>query len=209
MTLNKNNLQDNKNCIILASGNGSNALNIINYFLTSKKNKGINSINIVAVVSNVATAPVIEKVKKLTTFIPVFVIPFNNSSERAIFESELEKIIINYNIGLIVLAGFMKVLSKEFVAKFPYKIINIHPSLLPSFKGKDAIKKAYDYGVKYTGVTIHYVTEEVDSGPIILQEVVKIEESDNILSLEAKIHKVEHEIYPIALEMLANKTHKV
>lgn len=206
MTLNKINLQDNKNCIILASGNGSNALNIINYFLIGKKNKGIN---IVAVVSNVATAPVIEKVRKLTPFIPVFVIPFNNLSEKVIFERELEKIIMNYNIELIVLAGFMKVLSKEFVSKFPYKIINIHPSLLPSFKGKDAIKKAYDYGVKYTGVTIHYVTEEVDSGPIILQEVVKIEESDNAISLEAKIHKVEHEIYPIALEMLANKTYKV
>lgn len=202
----KINLQDNKNCIILASGNGSNALNIINYFLINKKNKGIN---IAAVVSNIATAPVIEKVKKLTPLIPVFVIPFNNLSERGVFESELKKIIINYNIGLIVLAGFMKVLSKEFVSKFPHKIINIHPSLLPSFKGKDAIKKAYDYGVKYTGVTVHYVTEEVDSGPIILQEVVKIEERDNIESLEAKIHKIEHEIYPVALESLANKANKV
>ena len=115
---------------------------------------------------------------------------------------------MDYNVGLIVLAGFMKVLSKGFVSKFPYRIINIHPSLLPSFKGKDAIKRAYDYGVKYTGVTVHYVTEEVDSGPIILQEVVKIEEGDNILSLEAKIHKVEHKIYPVAMELLANEAYK-
>ncbi len=205
MTLNKINSQDNKNCIILASGNGSNALNIINCFSPGKKNQNIN---VVAVVSNVATAPVIEKVKEITRFIPVFVIPFSSLSERDAFESELEKIIMDYNVGLIVLAGFMKVLSKGFVSKFPYRIINIHPSLLPSFKGKDAIKRAYDYGVKYTGVTVHYVTEEVDSGPIILQEVVKIEEGDNILSLEAKIHKVEHKIYPVAMELLANEAYK-
>ncbi|MCL4321516.1 MAG: phosphoribosylglycinamide formyltransferase [Deltaproteobacteria bacterium] len=205
MTLNKINPGDKKNCIILASGNGSNALNIINYFSAGGKNKGIN---IVAVVSNAEFAPVIEKVKKIAPFIPVFVIPFNNLSEREIFEGELEKIIKKYGVELIILAGFMKVLSKEFVSKFSYKIINVHPSLLPSFKGKDAIKKAYDYGVKYTGVTIHYVTEEVDSGPIILQEVVKIEEGDTIESLEAKIHKIEHKIYPIALELLANKAHK-
>ncbi|RZD15120.1 MAG: phosphoribosylglycinamide formyltransferase [Candidatus Acidulodesulfobacterium ferriphilum] len=202
---NKINPQDNKNCVILASGNGSNALNIINHFLTGKKNNGIN---IVAVVSNIAAAPVIEKVKKIAPFIPVFAVPFNNLSERDAFESELEKIIKNYGVELIILAGFMKVLSKEFVSKFSHKIINIHPSLLPSFKGKDAIKKAYDYGVKYTGVTVHYVTEEVDSGPIILQEVVKIEEDDTIESLEAKIHNIEHKIYPVALELLANKAYK-
>ena len=98
----------------------------------------------------------------------------------------------------------MKILSKEFVSRFPFKIINIHPSLLPAFKGKDAIKNAFEYGVKYTGVTVHYVTHEVDAGPIICQEIVKIEDSDTMETLEAKIHKAEHKIYPAALEIALN-----
>lgn len=187
-----------RNCIILASGNGSNALNLLDKFYKDKNNSGF--VNIAAIVSNVADAPVIDKVKKNTPDIPVFVIPFSSGSERDKFESELQSIIKKYKVDYIVLAGFMKILSKEFVSKFPRKIINIHPSLLPAFKGKDAIKKAFEYGVKYTGVTVHYVTPEIDAGPIILQEVVKIEETDNIESLEEKIHKTEHKIYPIALE---------
>ncbi|MHB1698143.1 MAG: phosphoribosylglycinamide formyltransferase [bacterium] len=183
-----------RNCIILASGNGSNALNLIDKLNNS------GSVNIAAVVSNVAGAPVVDKVKKNTPAVPVFVIPFASVSERENFESELENIIKKYKVDYIVLAGFMKILSKEFVSKFPCKIINIHPSLLPAFKGKDAIKKAFEYGVKYTGVTVHYVTPEIDAGPVIFQEVVKIEETDSVESLEAKVHKTEHKIYPIALE---------
>lgn len=204
MTLNKTTVQNDKNCIVLASGNGSNALNIINYFAPNEANKDLGiKINIVAIVSNTATAPVIEKVKKTAPCIPVFIIPFNSMSERDMFESELERIITDYNVEFIILAGFMRVLSGKFVSKFPRKIINIHPSLLPSFKGRDAIKKAYNYGVKYTGVTVHYVTEDVDSGPIILQETVKIEDQDDIKSLEAKIHEIEHAIYPAAIALLA------
>lgn len=198
MTLDKKNSKAVANCIILASGIGSNALNIIDYFSLSEKS---TAANIAALVSNVATAPVIEKSKKIAPFIPVLVLPYGKISERETFEYELEKLIIVNNIDFIILAGFMKVLSEEFVLKHPNKIVNIHPSLLPAFKGMDAIKSAYDYGVKFTGVTVHYVTKEVDSGPIISQEIVKIEDNDTVESLEEKIHKAEHKIYPVALEL--------
>ena len=127
-----------KNCVILASGNGSNALNLIDKFYHGKK--GDIRINIAAVVSNIADAPVVIKVKEKAPGIPVFVIPFAALHERGGFENELDGIIARYEIDYIILAGFMTVLSKEFVSKFPRRIINIHPSLLPAFKGKDAIR---------------------------------------------------------------------
>jgi phosphoribosylglycinamide formyltransferase-1 len=191
-----------KNCIILASGNGSNALNLIDKFHHKGKTAaGQVNIDIAAVISNVEGAPVIGKVNKKAPDIPVFVLPFRSVPEREDFELELNKIIKKFDAEYIILAGFMRILSKEFVSKFPFKIINIHPSLLPEFKGKDAIKKAFEYGVKYTGVTVHYVTPEVDGGPIICQETIEIRDSDTLESLEVKIHKAEHLIYPAAIEI--------
>ena len=200
-------IQKKINCIILASGNGSNALNLIRIFNAGSEEhkdaaRGIMNINISAVVSNIENAPVIEKVRLAAPDIPVFFLSHASVSEMENFEKELESIIRKYNINCIILAGFMRILSKEFVSKFDKKIINIHPSLLPAFKGKDAIKNAFDYGVKYTGVTVHYVTPEVDAGPIICQEVVKIEETDTLESLEVKIHDIEHKIYPAALKKI-------
>ena len=197
-------MQKKINCIILASGNGSNALNLIRVFhIDTKEHKNaVCGINISAVVSNIENAPVIEKVRLAAPDIPVFFLPYASVSERENFEKELENIIKRFNINCIILAGFMRILSKEFVSKFHKKIINIHPSLLPSFKGKDAIKSAFDYGVKYTGVTVHYVTPEVDAGPVICQEVVKIEDTDTVESLELKIHDIEHKIYPAALKKI-------
>ena len=200
-------MQKKINCIILASGNGSNALNLIRIFHAGSEEhkdaaRGIMNINISAVVSNIENAPVIEKVRLAAPDIPVFFLSHASVSEMENFEKELESIIRKYNINCIILAGFMRILSKEFVSKFDKKIINIHPSLLPAFKGKDAIKNAFDYGVKYTGVTVHYVTPEVDAGPIICQEVVKIEETDTLESLEVKIHDIEHKIYPAALKKI-------
>jgi len=187
-----------KNCIILASGNGSNALNLIKRFYINKT--GSSLINISALVSNIENAPVIDKVKKTAPDIPVLILPYASFSERDRFESRLEALIKKYKADYIILAGFMKILSEKFVSKFPNRIINIHPSLLPAFKGREAIKNAFEYGVKYTGVTVHYVTHEVDAGPIICQEIVKIDDSDTLESLEAKVHKAEHKIYPVALE---------
>jgi len=104
-------------------------------------------------------------------------------------------------IDFLVLAGYMRLLTPYFVKQYHRRIINIHPSLLPSFKGVTGIKDALTYGAKVTGVTVHYVDEKMDHGPIILQEPLKISEKDTLETLEARIHKLEHRIYPQAVSL--------
>jgi len=106
---------------------------------------------------------------------------------------------------LVVLAGFMRVLKAPFLEAFPRRIINLHPSLLPSFKGLEAIRQAFAYGVKVTGCTVHYVTGELDGGPIIDQAVVRIEDSDTLESLESKVHAAEHALLPAVVRRLAGE----
>ena len=131
-------------------------------------------------------------------------IPTVSQPRLNLLEKEVTKLCKANKVELIVLAGFMRLLTPGFVKKWKGKIINIHPSLLPSFKGAHAIKKAYDYGVKYTGVTVHYVDKGMDTGSIITQEVVPIKKSDTLASLEEKIHKVEHKLYPNTIRELLN-----
>ena len=107
--------------------------------------------------------------------------------------------------GLIVLAGFMRVLKETFLEAFPRQIINLHPSLLPSFKGLDGIGQAFRYGVKVTGCTVHYVTGELDGGPILDQEAVRIEDSDTEETLAARIHATEHRLLPAVVRRLAER----
>lgn len=104
-------------------------------------------------------------------------------------------------IDFIVTAGYMKLFTAYFVKQFPNKIINVHPSLLPAFKGKQGIKDAFTYGVKRTGVTIHFVNDKMDAGPIIMQEVIKVEEGETLEGLTEKIHKVEHKIFKKAIKL--------
>ena len=106
-------------------------------------------------------------------------------------------------VDLIVLAGYMELLSAEFVARFRNRIINVHPALLPAFPGLDAIGQALEHGVKVTGVTVHFVDEGVDSGPIILQRPVEVPESRDPSELEERIHPVEHELLPRAIRLIA------
>src|SRR5688500_8365706 len=105
---------------------------------------------------------------------------------------------------LIVLAGYMELLTEPFVARFRDRIVNVHPALLPSFPGLDAIGQALDHGVKVTGVTVHFVDEGVDSGPIVLQRAVEVPGDRDRGELEAEIHRVEHEILPEAIELIAS-----
>ena len=121
-------------------------------------------------------------------------------SSREKYDSKIIEMLEEEKIDLVVLAGYMLLLSQEFVRKFKNKILNIHPALLPSFKGTHGIKDAYRYGVKVTGVTVHFVDEDLDSGPIILQEAFPIDPDDSVEELEEKIHKVEHKIYPEAVK---------
>lgn len=121
----------------------------------------------------------------------------------------LEKYKITPNNGLICLAGFMRIISPEFVKKYKNRIINIHPALLPAFPGLDAQKQAVEYGAKYSGCTVHFVDDGVDTGPIILQSVVKVNDNDTEETLSKRILKQEHKLYPKAVELLARGKIKI
>jgi phosphoribosylglycinamide formyltransferase-1 len=112
-------------------------------------------------------------------------------------------------IDFVVLAGFMKILSPFFIKAFPNKIINIHPSLLPAFKGARGIKDSFTYGVKVAGVTVHFVDDKMDHGPIILQQGIKITEKETLESMEERIHKVEHKVFPRAVALFADGRLKI
>lgn len=108
-----------------------------------------------------------------------------------------------HDVDLVVMAGYMRLLGKEVLNEFPNAVVNLHPALLPSFPGASGIKDAFDYGVKVTGVTVHFANEVFDEGPIIAQECVAIAEDDTLESLEAKMHEVEHRLLPQALQLIA------
>lgn len=131
-------------------------------------------------------------------------IPTLSQPKLKLLEKSVTKLCKANNVELIVLAGFMRLLSPGFVKKWEGKIINIHPSLLPSFKGAHAVEQAYNYGVKYTGVTVHYVDEGMDTGSIIAQEVVTINKFNSLNDVYAKIHEVEHRLYPNVIREILN-----
>ena len=123
--------------------------------------------------------------------------------------STLEKYGVTPKNGLVCLAGFMRIISPEFVKKYKNRIINIHPALLPSFPGLDAQKQAIDYGSKYSGCTVHFVDSGVDTGPIILQSIVKIKKGDTEKTLSKRILAKEHQAYPEAVKLFAEKKIKI
>jgi len=182
-----------KRIAVFASGFGSNLQALIDY-----NNKyGLNG-DIVLVFSNNKDAFALVRAKK-NNIKAVFMDPTRYSS-REKYDSKIIEMLEEEKIDLVVLAGYMFLLSQEFVHRFKNKILNIHPALLPSFKGTHGIKDAYRYGVKVTGVTVHFVDEDLDRGPIILQEAFPINPDDSVEELEEKIHKVEHKIYPEAVK---------
>lgn len=181
-----------KRIAIFASGNGSNLQAIIDY----SKNNDING-DVVFVLSNNADAFALKRARNSN--IDTECIPYNMNSSRIEFDGKISQAIKNKNIDLICLAGYMLLLSPDFIDEYKNKIINIHPSLLPSFKGLHGIRDAFDYGVKVTGVTVHFVDRELDNGPIILQEPVLIREGESVEELEGNIHEVEHKLYPRAV----------
>lgn len=136
--------------------------------------------------------------------LPVEVVDRAAFASREGFEAEIAARIAPHAPGLIALAGFMRVLSPAFVKRFAGKIMNIHPSLLPSFPGRAAVKQALDYGVRFTGCTVHFVDEGVDTGPVILQAAVPVEPEDTEETLSRKIHAEEHRIYPEAVRLFAS-----
>ena len=187
---------------ILISGNGSNMLNIIE----ASKKKLIKS-KVATVVSNNPLALGIQKASKKG--IDVKIINQNKYSNIYDFENSLSKYLLKKGVDLICLAGFMKVLSKNFVKKWNNKIINIHPSLLPAFKGLNTHKRAIREGVKFSGCTVHFVNKNIDSGKIIDQEIVKVLKSDNAGSLQKKILMKEHKLYIRVLKYLERKNGEI
>ena len=137
--------------------------------------------------------------------IPVVLISPKLFKSREAYEKILIRILKNQDVGLVALAGFMRILTPTFVKAYRNKIVNIHPAYLPHFKGAHAIRDAFEARVKETGVTVHLVTNQLDSGPIILQQKVKILKHDTLESLEKRIHAVEHRLYPLAIKKLINK----
>ena len=178
-----------KNIAVFISGRGSNLKSLINY---SKKKNSL--IKIMLVISNNTNA---KGLKIANSFkIKNYAIKFKN---RSIFEKQSLKLMKKYNIDMICLAGFMKIVSGNFIKKFANPILNIHPSLLPKYKGLNTHLRAIKNKDKFSGASVHKVTQKLDSGKIILQKKIKILKKDTVKSLEKKVLKIEHEIYPKAI----------
>ncbi len=176
-----------KRLAVLISGKGSNMERII-----KNCKSGFIDASVVFVASDRPEAPGLEKARSLET--PALVLSYKETGKHGAESGLLEKI-IRERIDMLVLAGFMRVLSPWFVNQLAGKIINIHPSLLPAFPGTGSIERAWKAGVRVTGVTVHLVDEQVDHGPILAQEPVRVGRDDTLESLERKIHDVEHRVY--------------
>ena len=178
------------NSVILLSGNGSNFKNILD-----KIKNGYINMNITAVISNNKNAYGLERAKKenIETFI------LNNK-----INDELDSILKKMNIDLIILAGYMKILPPKIVNKFYGKTLNIHPSLLPKYKGIDTHKRVVENNESFHGATVHFVTNDLDDGPLIIQGKIKIEKDDTADTLKKKVHEIEYSIYPLAIKWYAD-----
>lgn len=183
------------NLAVLASGFGSNLQAIIN---AKRRNKF--KAKIALVLSDNPKARALVRAKKAG--IPALVITRQEGEKRVAYDKRVVKELKKYKVDFIILAGFMRLLSKYFIKTYRQKILNIHPALLPSFKGTEGIKDALSYGVKITGPTVHFVDEGLDSGPIILQAALEVKDNDDEKSLAKRIHKEEHRIYPLAIKFL-------
>ena len=182
------------NIAVFASGRGTNFSAI-----ARAAKKGIIKANLALLVCDVPGAPVIGKAKRAG--VKVALAKREDFGSKKEFEDKIIAHLKENSIDLIVMAGFMRMLSPELVSSYKGRIINIHPALLPSFKGAHGIKDAFEYGAKLSGVTVHFVDEKMDHGPIILQQAVSIEEDDTLESFEIRIHKVEHRLYPQAINL--------
>ena len=183
------------NFAVMASGNGTNLQAIIKALKTKQIKASLK-----LVLSDKAGAFALERARKAGVPAVVALDPKQFTTREAFDQAALD-IMKKESIDFVVLAGYMRILSPLFIAAYRHKILNIHPSLLPAFKGARAIKDAYNFGVKVTGVTAHLVDEEVDHGPIIAQAAVEIGANDTFDMLTEKIHAAEHLLYPYAISL--------
>jgi len=184
--------------IVLLSGNGSNLQKIIEHIDSGDINAEVS-----AVISNRPDAYGLQRATEAN--IPTIVLEHTHFSDRESFDESLAQIIDSYEPDLIVLAGFMRILSDTFVERFKGKLINIHPSLLPKYKGLHTHKRAIEDGETEHGASVHFVIPELDAGNVILQGVVPVKPNDTEESLAERVHLIEHIIYPQAIKWLTEK----
>ncbi len=185
--------------VILGSGRGSNA----EALLKAEASKQLGAAKIAAIISDHEDAGILALGQKYQ--VPAIYIDPKRKGARLSEEAEQAYIerILSFSPKLIVLAGFMRIIERRFIEAFDGHVINLHPSLLPSFPGMSGIGQAWDHGVKVTGCTVHWVTPALDAGPIIDQKEIRIEEKDTLELLEKKVHIVEHQLLPDVVARLS------
>ncbi len=181
---------------VLVSGSGSNLQSIMDACACCRINGQVS-----VVISNLPGAYALERASRKG--VPTEVLSHAEYGTREAFEEKLATVLNEYGVDLVALAGFMRVLSPYFLRKFPGRVMNIHPALLPSFPGLGVRQKAIDYGVRFSGCTVHFVDEGVDTGPIIIQAVVPVYPDDSEDALKERILRLEHKIYPEAISLFA------
>jgi phosphoribosylglycinamide formyltransferase 1 len=186
--------------VVLISGSGSNLQSLID-----GQQQGTLAIDIVAVISNKPTVLGLERAEKAG--IPHHVVNHQDYADRALFDQQLAQMIDQYQPELVVLAGFMRILTGDFVRAYQGRMLNIHPSLLPKYQGLHTHQRALEAGDACHGVTVHFVTEELDGGPTVIQAIVPILEGDDANTLAKRVQQQEHIIYPMAVEWFA--THRL
>ncbi|MBF0522103.1 MAG: phosphoribosylglycinamide formyltransferase [Candidatus Omnitrophica bacterium] len=187
---------------VFASGFGSNLQAIID----AVKNGEISA-ELALVFSNSRKAHALKRAEEAG--IPTLCLEAKDYLTPQSYDRDIVIYLKEHDIDFVVLAGYMKLLTPFFVKEFPDKVINIHPSLLPSFKGIEGIKDAFTYGAKVTGVTVHFVDDKMDHGPIIMQEALDVKEGEPLESLEARIHAIEHKMYPRAIQLFVKGKLKI
>ena len=180
---------------VLVSGTGTNLQAILDTV------HGRDGIEVVCVGSNKAEAPALQRAQEAGVATGVFAAADYASREER--DAAMGDWLEEHGVGLLVLAGFMEVLDAAFVRRFAGRMINVHPSLLPAFQGVRAIERALEYGVHITGVTVHFVDEGVDTGPIILQEALELPYAADISGVQSRLHEIEHRLLPKAVRLFA------
>lgn len=181
---------------VLISGSGTNLQAIID----ASNDRRLDA-DVVVVVSNQEAAYGLERARRVD--IPAVWIDRTAYDSVAAYNRAILKVLQEHEVDVVVMAGYMRLLGNEVLDAYPNHVLNIHPSLLPSFAGANGIRDAFEYGVRVTGVTVHLANERFDEGAIIAQRPVLIEPEDTLATLEAKIHAVEHELYPAAIQLFA------
>jgi phosphoribosylglycinamide formyltransferase-1 len=187
--------------VVLASGAGTNLQAILDQLHGREAGDGEPTIEVVGVGSNRPDANALERAQAVGVETAVF--PASAHPDREARDAAIAAWAEGLGVDLIVLAGYMELLSPQFVARFENRIINVHPALLPSFPGLDAVSQALEHGVRVTGVTVHFVDEGIDSGPIILQQAVPVPADRESETLEQAIHATEHTLLPQAIRLIA------